>query len=329
MVQTRAQERSAGQGSKSSQTEMKPRTTNRSKTTSKKEVEEPDVREEQKDDEPADETKTEKRKRDNAEKEEEREQEQKSDKEQQPNGVEREEPPNKAPKTSESEKDDEPINSIDESAAAKVHKVIEEFGALPLKDAGVAEPLQATPETVLAMVLDAMLKSTRISHSLAQKAVNTVIEAGYHDIKKLSQTTWDDRVDVLAKGGYNRYREQASTNLGALIEFVNGKYDGDLNNLYRKADHQPRKVRELIKEIKGLGDLGTDIFFNNAQSIWRTLAPFIDARSLRTADDIGIGTDVDAIYKELKFDPVQMSKLANGLSAVRLEKKQGEVSEEE
>lgn len=88
-------------------------------------------------------------------------------------------------------------------------------------------------------------------------------------------------------------------------------------------------MRELIKEIKGLGDLGTDIFFNNAQSIWRTLAPFIDARSLRTADDIGIGTDVDAIYKELEFDPVQMSKLANGLSAVRLEKKQGEVSEEE
>lgn len=102
-----------------------------------------------------------------------------------------------------------------------------------------------------------------------------------------------------------------------------------MNNLYRKADHQPRNVRELIKEIKGLGDLGTDIFFNNAQSIWRTLAPFIDARSLRTADDIGIGTDVDAIYKELEFDPVQMSKLANGLSAVRLEKKQGEVSEEE
>lgn len=326
MVQTRAQERSAGQGSKSSQTETKPRTTNRSKTISNKKVEEPDIHEEQQDDVPADETKIEKRKRDNAEKEEEREQEQKSNKEQQPNGVDTDEPPNKAPKTSESE---EPGNSIDESAAAKVHKVIEEFGALPLKDAGVAEPLQATPETILAMVLDAMLKSTRISHSLAQKAVNTVIEAGYHDIKKLSQTTWDDRVDVLAKGGYNRYREQASTNFGALIEFVNGKYDGDLNNLYRKADHQPRKVRELIKEIKGLGDLGTDIFFNNAQSIWRTLAPFIDARSLRTADDIGIGTDVDAIYKELEFDPVQMSKLANGLSAVRLEKKQGEVSEEE
>lgn len=236
MVQTRAQERSAGQGSKSSQTETKPRTTNRSKTTSKKEVEELDFREEQMDDVSADDTKAEKRKRDNAEKEEEREQEQKSNKEQQPNGVDTEEPPNKAPKTSESEKDDEPINSIDESAAAKVHKIIEEFGALPLKDAGVAEPLQATPETILAMVLDAMLKSTRISHSLAQKAVNTVIEAGYHDIKKLSQTTWDDRVDVLAKGGYNRYREQASTNFGALIEFVNGKYGLYLLALYHSIE---------------------------------------------------------------------------------------------
>ncbi|KAL1863278.1 hypothetical protein Plec18170_000111 [Paecilomyces lecythidis] len=332
MVQTRAQERSAAQGSK---TATKPKMADRPKTTSKQKVDDAEVRDEQMKDVSVDGTSAEKRKHDDAEKEEEEQgNDIKSDKEQQQsNGLDAEEPPNKAPRTSESaedeDEDEEIYTGVDEAAAAKIHKVIEEFGALPLKDAGVAEPLQATPETILAMVLDAMLKSTRISHLLAQKAVNTVIAAGYHDIKKLSQTTWDDRVEVLAKGGYNRYREQTSTNLGALIEFVNGKYDGDLNNLYRKADHHPCKVRELIKEVKGLGDLGTDIFFNNAQSVWRSLAPFIDSRSLRTADDVGIGTDVDAIYKELKFDPVQMSKLANGLSTIRLEKKQGEVSDEE
>lgn len=80
-----------------------------------------------------------------------------------------------------------------------------------------------------------------------------------------------------------------------------------------------------MKEIKGLGDLGADIFLNNAQSVWPDMAPFIDARSLKAAEEAGIETDLDAIFKELKGNCVDMSRLANGLSMMRLEKKIGEV----
>lgn len=354
MVQTRAQERSAAQGSKPTETARRPKQISKSKTaTEKKKVEENKVQDEQMEDITTEETNGEKRKREEEKKE-----------EQKPEGTktaEKEEPPNKTFKASPSEieeegyEDENEMRKMDESIVSRIHKIIDEFGRLPLEDIGVSDPLQACPETILAMVIDAMLKSTRISHILAQKAVKNLIDAGYNDIKKLSESTWDDRVELLAEAGYNRYREHAANNLGALIEFVNEKYgmfssrfiisnpmkviswgyiltyptDGDLNNLYQKADQQPAQVRVLIKQIKGLGDVGVDIFFNNAQSVWRTLAPFIDTRSLRTADEVGIGTDVDAIYEALKYDPVQISRLANGLSAVRLEHKQGEVSEEE
>lgn len=104
--------------------------------------------------------------------------------------------------------------------------------------------------------------------------------------------------------------------------------DGDLNNLLKRADCKQQRVKSQIKEIKGLGDLGTDLFINNVQAVWPCLAPFLDSRSLKTAEEVGIGTDLEAIYAELGHDPVEMSKLALGLSNVRLEKKQGKIEEE-
>ncbi|KEY78421.1 hypothetical protein BA78_7823 [Aspergillus fumigatus] len=177
------------------------------------------------------------------------------------------------------------------------------------------------------MVLDAMLKSRPISHDLSQRAVTELIDEGYHDIKKLGESSWEERTMVLKDGGYNRYREQGATNLGDLADFVNGQYDGDLNNLLKKAGNDRKRTRDLIKGIKGLGDLGVDIFLNNVQCVWPSMAPFLDARSLKTAEELGIGTDLEAIYESLNRDPIRMSRLANGLSHVRLDKKQQEVQE--
>ncbi|KAH2013322.1 hypothetical protein KXV97_007584 [Aspergillus fumigatus] len=214
------------------------------------------------------------------------------------------------------------------SDSPKVHKIIEEFGRQPLEGTSLAKgPLIASPETVLAMVLDAMLKSRPISHDLSQRAVTELIDEGYHDIKKLGESSWEERTMVLKDGGYNRYREQGATNLGDLADFVNGQYDGDLNNLLKKAGNDRKRTRDLIKGIKGLGDLGVDIFLNNVQCVWPSMAPFLDARSLKTAEELGIGTDLEAIYESLNRDPMRMSRLANGLSHVRLDKKQQEVQE--
>lgn len=77
-----------------------------------------------------------------------------------------------------------------------------------------------------------------------------------------------------------------------------------------------------MKEIKGIGDLAVELFFDNVQSIWPCIAPFTDSRSLQTAKEVGIEPDMDAIYSTLDRDPEQMSRFANGLSTVRLEKRQ-------
>ena len=100
--------------------------------------------------------------------------------------------------------------------------------------------------------------------------------------------------------------------------------DGDLNNLLKRADSSPQQIRKLLQEIKGIGNVGTDIFFDTAQGIWPCIAPFIDPRSLKTADQLGFGNDVNSIWRNLGQDPIEMCKLSSALTTVRLEKKEKE-----
>ncbi|KAJ5746185.1 hypothetical protein N7520_011367 [Penicillium odoratum] len=215
-------------------------------------------------------------------------------------------------------------NSYDDGISSAIHSVISKFGQPPLAGTTIGNQsrLDASPDTVLAMVLDSMVKARPISHSLTQKTVKHLLDEGYHHIDILATTTWEERTNTLREGGYNRYREQCATYMGGLSDIVSIKYDGDLKNLLETAHEDREEVRGLMMEFKGIGDLGLELFFNNVQSVWPSIAPFLDSRSLQTAEEIGIGRDLDAIYGALGQEPEKMSLLANGLSKVRLEKKQ-------
>ncbi|KAL3495292.1 hypothetical protein BJX62DRAFT_196515 [Aspergillus germanicus] len=230
----------------------------------------------------------------------------------------------------EEEKDEKEEKSKKEArnspSGEKLQKTIEKYGRGPLEGTAIEEKaLTGSPDTIFAMLFEAMLKSKPMSHDLTDRAIHKLIDVGYHDIHKMGDATWEERAMVLKDGGYNRYREQGSTNLGALVEFVNDKYDGDLNNLIKKADYDRQKTKELVHEVRGLGDLGVELFFNNVQSVWPSIAPFVDSRSLQTAKEAGFGTDLDAIYADLEKDSVKMCKLANALSAARLERRVGDL----
>ena len=206
----------------------------------------------------------------------------------------------------------------------KLNELLRNYGKFPLSDYGLAEPRTATAETILAHLLNAMLTSARISHNLAARSVTTLIEAKYNHLEILQESTWKERTEVLTKGGYTRYREKTATGLGELAHFISSKYDGDLTKLREAAEDDPDKIRDLIKEVKGLGEVGVNIFQDTIQALWPCMAPYIDPRSFDTAEGLGIGKDVDALWEAVDRSPAKMAQLCQALTAVRLEKKEDE-----
>lgn len=127
-----------------------------------------------------------------------------------------------------------PATSEEDLIKRKIDTLLSKYGTLPLADLGLPDPSSPSSENVLALVYNAMLTSTRISHELAHKSVKCLIEAGYHDIETLRKSTWEERTEVLTKGGYTRYREKTATGLGELAEFVTEKY-GKSNSAVSRA----------------------------------------------------------------------------------------------
>lgn len=117
-------------------------------------------------------------------------------------------------------------SDYEDEISSPIQSVITEFGQPPLAGTSIAnqDHLDAAPDTVLAMVLDTIVKSRPISHDLTRKTLAHLIDEGYHHIDILRTTTWEERTKVLREGGYNRYREQCASNLGTLADFVSKEY---------------------------------------------------------------------------------------------------------
>ncbi|KAK3061643.1 hypothetical protein LTS18_005740 [Coniosporium uncinatum] len=161
-----------------------------------------------------------------------------------------------------------------------ISRLISTYGTLPhIKVRVTANPKERSSQTTLALILYAMMSSARISHQIAQTTLQEVVNAKYHDINVLRSSTWDQRCDVLTKGGYTHYREKISTALGQLAELITDKYESDASKILEAQESSSQEIQDVVgkrlKEIKQLGNVGIGIFFENAQAFFQPIAPFV------------------------------------------------------
>ena len=148
-----------------------------------------------------------------------------------------------------------------------------------------------TPAPLSRLLRAATLMSARISSSIAVDAARSLAKHGWRSPQKLAGSTWEQRVKALNEAGYARYQERTATMLGDLTDHLLDRYGGDLRRLRDEADHHPEAERKLLKEFKGLGDVGVDIFFREVQVAWGELAPFADKRALDAAGRLKLPKD--------------------------------------
>jgi hypothetical protein len=143
-----------------------------------------------------------------------------------------------------------------------------------------------SPQALYRLLVMSTLLAARINASIAIKAARGMSKAGYRSAERMADAAWRDRVAVLHDAGYTRYQERTASML---------------------AGRDPAAERKLLKQFKGMGDVGVDVFFREVQAVWDELRPFFDERARAGAARLG-----------LPKDPAKLAELVPAADLTRL-----------
>lgn len=174
-----------------------------------------------------------------------------------------------------------------------------------------------TPSPLFRLLCFSILASARISHEIAIGAARALADQGWTTARKMADSTWRQRTDTLNAAGYARYDESTARMLGDTAELLLDRWSGDLRKLREEAERDPAGERSLLKKVKGIGDVGANIFFREAQRSWDELYPFADDRVLEAAKRLDLGDDAGALTRRAD-GPAEYARLVAGLIRVDL-----------
>ncbi len=173
---------------------------------------------------------------------------------------------------------------------AVIDALLERHGQTYAEELGI-DLAKGTPSVLFRLLVASILFSARIGAGQAAKAARALTDEGWTTAEKLAATSWRERVRVLNRHGYARYDERTASMLADACELLLDRYRGDLRRLRAEAGRDPRQERRLLKQVKGLGEVGVDIFFREAQVAWEELFPFLDRRAAQAARRLGLDAD--------------------------------------
>lgn len=210
-----------------------------------------------------------------------------------------------------------------QSKQTTVRFIIDHYGQTFADELGIGLE-RNTPSPLFRLLCFSLLASTRIGHNIAVRAARALAREGWTTPERMAASTWRKRTNVLNASGYARYDEGTATRLEQTTSLLLDRYQGDLRRLRDAADRDPRAERDLLKEFKGIGDVGVDIFFREVQLPWEELFPFADQRILKAARRMGLGKDA-AELRRLVRGKRDYIRLVAGIVRIELEDRYAEL----
>jgi hypothetical protein len=203
------------------------------------------------------------------------------------------------------------------SKRAIVRALLDRHGRTYAEELGI-RLLRPSPSALFQLMCASILFSARIGSNIAAEASRNLARRGWRTPQAMAESSWDERVAALNDAGYTRYQERTATMLGDTVQLVLDRWDGDLRKLRDEAGREPRRERTLLKQAKGLGDVGVDIFFREVQVGWNELIPFADKRALAAARRIELGADAREL-RRLARDDREFARIVAALVRVGLD----------
>jgi endonuclease III len=181
---------------------------------------------------------------------------------------------------------------------ATVRRLLDEHGTTFCEEIGI-RIADNTPSALFQWLTACILFSAPIGHRQAVRAAVALSKAGYRTSRRMADATWEERVKVLNENGYARFDERTARILQDAADLVEEEYKGDLRRLREAAGRDPAEERRRLKAVKGIGDVGVDIFAREAQAVWPELYPFADRLALKAAERHGLGKDAEALSRAI------------------------------
>ncbi|MFD4229653.1 endonuclease [Streptomyces sp. NPDC058545] len=172
------------------------------------------------------------------------------------------------------------------SARKTVEFLLSRYGTTYATEAGIQ--LRNTSQPLYQLLVLSDLLSARIRASVAVAAARALFAHGMRSPERMIGATWQQRVDALGEGGYQRYDERTATQLGDGAQLLLVEYGGDLRRLRKEADGDLDILRAGLRRTPGMGPAGADIFVREVQAVWPETAPFLDAKALQGAEKLGL-----------------------------------------
>jgi endonuclease III len=179
--------------------------------------------------------------------------------------------------------------------------------------------LKDTPQPLYRTLVLAHLLSARIRASVAVSTSRSLYEAGLRNPKRMTEATWQQRVDALGRGGYRRYDERTATQLGDGGQILLDHWGGDLRRMRDQADGDVDDLRSLLRELPGIGRVGTDIFLREVQDVWPEFSPFVDSKALQGAERLGLPQRASELVR-IADDAATNAAVASALVRAALDK---------
>ncbi|KAG9712046.1 hypothetical protein KCU73_g16990, partial [Aureobasidium melanogenum] len=150
--------------------------------------------------------------------------------------------------------------------------------------------LSAFEELICAVVL-----SRPIGHKLGLRTIRTILNAPYSfNTPSAIISAGKERRHQALNDAKTQHKDKTAEQIGLVADVVAHKFskndtDTSLDKVREQASKGWDMERDLLQEnIKGLGKTGLDIFFRRVQWLWPEAYPFVDEKSSRGIEKLGL-----------------------------------------
>lgn len=174
-----------------------------------------------------------------------------------------------------------------------VRRLLKAAGTTYAEEAGIR--INDKPMPLFQLLVLCMLASKPIDATTAMRAARELFTAGLRTPKTVLASDRRSMISAFGRAHYVRYDESSATRLTDIAERVRADYSSDLREIARRSQHDIRSATRMLKQFKGIGDAGADIYLREVQDVWTWARPYFDERATAAARALGLPTDPEKL----------------------------------